>query len=496
MTRRETSGARRAWLIGAAACLTGAALAAAQPSTFDRVREEGTARSQVQALFSTLTDEIGPRLTGSPAFKRAADWARERLEQFGLADAHLESWPFGRGWVLDGLTVEMVAPRYAPLIGYAEAWSPSTSGDITGPPIMIGGLSPAEVEALGLRLKGAIVLTQPEPTFIKADRPQPTTNAEPVRTGAPPPAGRRQSREDARQIAGILHDAGAALVVRTSIGEHGTVFLQRRDEGPDALPAIVLAGEHYDMLVRMVQRGMPVKIHVNIRAHYVTDDTNGYNVIAEIPGSDPARRSEIVMLGAHLDSWHAGVGAADNADGASSVLEAARILASLGTRPARTIRIALWGGEEEGLLGSKAYVQQHFAGDSNRAARDKVFVYFNQDPGYGPIYGWYLEDTPALQPLFDRWLEPLKAIGARRNVLPGIGATDHLSFRAVGIPGFNAIQEYTDYDVRIHHTNMDTPERVRVEDLRESSMAAAWFAWQAANTDEPIPRPASVPSDR
>jgi hypothetical protein len=383
----------------------------------------------------------------------------------------------------------MVQPRYAPLIGYAEAWSPSTPGDVTGTPIMIGGLSPAEVEAMRPRLKGAIVLTQPEATFITADREQPTTSEGPVRIGAPPSPGPRQNREDARQIAQILRDAGAALVVRTSIGEHGTVFLQRRDEGPDALPAVVLAGEHYDMLVRMVRRGIPVKIHANIRAHYVTDDTNGYNVIAEIPGSDPARRSEIVMAGAHLDSWHAGVGAADNADGASSILEAARILASIGIRPARTIRFALWGGEEEGLLGSKAYVDRHFAGDANRAARDQVVVYFNQDPGYGPIYGWYLEDTPSVQPIFDRWLEPLKALGARRNVLAGIGATDHLSFKAVGIPAFNAIQEYADYDVRIHHTNMDTPERVREEDLRQSSIAVAWFAWQAANTDQHIPRP-------
>jgi Zn-dependent M28 family amino/carboxypeptidase len=171
------------------------------------------------------------------------------------------------------------------------------------------------------------------------------------------------------------------------------------------------------------------------------------------------------------------------------VLEAARILRALDARPKRTIRFALWGGEEEGLLGSKAYVKAHYEGDANRAARDHVFVYLNEDPGYGPVYGWYLENTPDVQPLFDAWLAPLKAVGARRNVLAGIGATDHLSFRDAGIPGFNAIQEYADYDVRIHHTNMDTPERLRAQDLKQSAVALAWFAWQAANTDQRIPRP-------
>jgi hypothetical protein len=443
----------------------------------------------VQAYFATLTDEIGPRLTASPAFKRAADWSCGRLEASGLSNVHLESWPFGRGWVLDGLTIEMTAPRYAPLIGYAEAWSPSTGGDVTGTPVMIGGKSPAEVAAMRDRLKGAIVLTQPEATFIKADREQPTTSEAPVRIGAPPSPAPRQNPADARQIAQILREAGAAVVVRTSIGEHGTVFLQRPDQGPDALPAVVLAGEHYDLLARMAQAGLPVTVRVNVAAHYVTDDTNGYNVIADIPGSDPALANELVIIGAHLDSWHTGAGAADNADGAASILEAARILQAIGAKPKRTIRFALWGGEEEGLLGSKAYVEQHFAGDATQAARDRVFLYLNEDPGYGPVYGWYLENTPIVQPIFDAWLKPLQALGARRNVLAGIGATDHLSFRAAGIPGFNAIQEYKDYDVRIHHTNMDTPERIRPEDLRQSAIALAWFAWQAATTSERIPRP-------
>jgi hypothetical protein len=278
------------------------------------------------------------------------------MQAFGLTDAHLEAFPFGRGWVLDQFTLELVEPRYFPLIGYPEAWSPSTPGEIVATPIMIGGKSADEVAAMRDRLKGAIVLMQPEASFIKKDREQPTTSAEDVRIGAPASPGPRQDPAATRQIAQTLREAGAALLVRTSIGEHGTVFLQRRDEGPTALPSIVVAGEHYGLLARMAERGQPLKLRVNIRSHYTTDDTNGYNVIGTIPGVDPALRDEVVLVGAHLDSWHTGSGAADNADGSASTLEAARILLAAGLKPKRTIRFALWAGEEEGLLGSKAYV--------------------------------------------------------------------------------------------------------------------------------------------
>jgi carboxypeptidase Q len=252
---------------------------------------------------------------------------------------------------------------------------------------------------------------------------------------------------------------------------------------------VVLAGEHYNMIARMVQRGMPVKLRVNVQAHYVTDDPNSYNVVAEIPGVDPQLKSEVVLIGAHLDSWHTGTGASDNADGAAVVMEAMRILKTLGLQPKRTIRVALWSGEEEGLLGSKAYAAQHLAGDANKDARDRMFVYFNIDPATGPIYGWYMQDSEPAKTLFDGWLAPLKDLGVRKNVIAGIGNTDQLSFRAVGVPGFNPIQEYKDYDVRMHHTNVDMYERVREQDLKQNAIVMAWFAWQAATTSERIPRP-------
>jgi hypothetical protein len=455
----------------------------------DKIRSEGLERSQALAMFATLTDQIGPRLTGTPAHKHAAEWARDRLRTFGLGDAALEPWRFGRGWVLDRLVVEMVEPRYMPLIGYAEAWSPSTGGEITAQPVMVGGRTPAEVRARRDELRGAIVMSQPPAEFIREDRLQPTTADGAVRIGAPPNPGPRPNPADVRAIGLALHEAGAGVIVRTSAGEHGTVFVLGRDQAESAVPTIVLAGEHYNLIVRMLARGMPVKLRVNVQAHFVIDDPNSYNVVASIPGTDANAKDDVVLLGAHLDSWHTATGASDNADGAASLLEAMRILEAVGARPQRTIRVALWSGEEQGLLGSKAYVDQHLAGDAHKTARDHLFVYLNLDPGTGPIYGWYLEDTPSVKPLFDAWLAPLANLGMRRNILPGIGNTDHLSFRAAGVPGFNAIQEYATYDVRMHHTNVDTYERVREEDLKQNAIVLAWFALQAANTAEPIQRP-------
>jgi len=472
------------------------ALVDAQPDPLARIRREGLERSQVQALYATIVDQFGPRLTGTPAHKQAAAWARDRLRDFGLSDPTLEPWTFGRGWVLDRLVVEMIEPRYTPLIGYAEAWSPSTNGDIVATPVMVGGRTAADVAGMKGQLAGAIVMTQPQAQFIRDDRPQPTLSDAPVRIGQPAPVMPRSNPADARAIAESLREAQVGVTLRTSEGEHGTVFVLGRDQGEAAIPSVVLAGEHYNMIARLLQRGLAVTLRVNVQAHYVTDDPNSYNVVAEIPGRESALRSEVVMLGAHLDSWHTGTGASDNADGAAVVMEAMRILKTLGAPPKRTIRVALWSGEEEGLLGSKAYVAQHLAGEANTAARDKLVVYFNIDPATGPIYGWYMENSAPAKALFDAWLEPLKDLGMRRNVIAGIGNTDHLSFRAAGVPGFNPIQEYKDYDVRMHHTNVDMYERVREQDLKQNAIVMAWFAWQAANTDQAIPRPVPAASAR
>jgi hypothetical protein len=487
---------RAVFACGAALVAAAAVRPLAQDDVLARIRDEGLNRSKVQAYFATLTDQFGPRLTGTPAYKQSAEWARDRMKAIGLSDPRLEPWPFRRGWVLDRLVVEMTEPRYMPLIGYAEAWSPPTKGEILATPVMTGGRSVAEVTAMKDALAGAIVMIAPDTGFIREDRPQPTTSDAPVRIGQPPPVSPRANPADSRAIGDLIFAAGPAVTIRTSEGEHGTVFVLGSDRGDRAMPSVVLAGEHYNMIARMLRRGIAVKLRVNLQSHYVTDDPNSYNVVAELPGADPRLKAEVVMVGAHLDSWHAGTGASDNADGAAVMLETMRILKTLGLQPKRTIRVALWGGEEEGLLGSKAFVKQHLEGDANRDARDKTFVYLNIDPATGPIYGWYMQDSEPAKAIFDAWLAPLKDLGARRNVIAGVGNTDHLSFRAAGVPGFNPIQEYKDYDVRMHHTNVDLYERVTEKDLKQNAIVMAWFAWQAANTDQRIPRPEAPASGR
>jgi hypothetical protein len=463
-----------------------------------KLRQEAFENSQAAPVFDMLTSSIGPRLTASPAHRRAAVFVRDRLAGYGLQNVRLEPWKFGRGWSLEKLTVEMVEPRYFPLLGYADGWSTSTHGEIVGAPVVVAGKTPEEIGALGAKLKGAIVLTQPaETNFIRSDRPQPSdpnyvpqsaayaTNPT-VRALNAPPA----PPSAAQRFAQSLGAAGVAVLLKPSRGEDGTVFVVGRDQGPGSVPAVTLSAEHYNMILRMLEKNMLVKLRVNVETKFYDDDQgNSYNVLAELPGNDPAVRDEVVMIGAHLDSWHTGTGATDNADGSTTVIEAMRILKASGLLPRRTIRVALWGGEEQGLLGSRAWVLEHLAGEKNQAARDKMDVYFNIDNGTGPIYGWFAQNDAAAKQIFDAWLEPLKESGARRNTIEAVGSTDHLSFIAAGVPGFNPVQDYVNYDVRTHHTNMDTADRVNVADIRQAALMMAAFAYDAAMADRKMPRP-------
>jgi hypothetical protein len=461
----------------------------AQESTdqamIDAIRAEGLKRSEAQSLFHTFTDVLGPRLTGSPAHVEAARWAVERFRKWGLANPRLEPFEFGRGWSLDKLTVEMIAPRYMPLIGYAEAWSPPTSGVLTGTPLYIGDSAPDEIDRLGTRMQGAIVLThRPQAEFLRADRMQPSDGSGPVETGNPALPGPTSATPTPQLLARIqAHRAGVAL--RPGAMEHGTVRVQGNRETSDAaVPSVILAAEHYNMLVRMAQAGVPVQLRIQVGTRY-HDEVNSYNVLAEIPGTDPVLREEVVMIGAHLDSWHTATGATDNADGATTAMEAMRILNTLGRRPRRTIRVALWGGEEQGLLGARAYVKQHLASETARA---RLSVYLNDDPGSGATYGFYMQQNQAAKAIFDSWLAPLRDLGVRRNVIEGIGATDHVPFDEVGLPGFTAIKDFRNYDVRTRHTNADLADAVSVKDLEQSAVVLAVVAWHAAMRDARIPR--------
>src|SRR5579864_837579 len=481
-------------ILGVAGAAVVQAQAPADRDVLAKIRSEAFEHSEVAPVFDMFTVTIGPRLTASPAHKRAAEWARDRLASYGLDNARLEPWHFGRGWTLERLTVEMIEPRYLPLIGYADGWSASTAGEIVAAPIFVGGKSLEELAALRAQLKGAIVMTDPIMTnFVRKDRPQPS-DSEYVPLAAAYATGVGQPRPStptaAQRMVQSLREAGAGVILKPSRGEHGTVFVTGRDLGPGAVPSVTLSAEQYNMIALMLQHNVPVKLRVNVQSKfYDADGGNAYNVIAELPGVDAALRDEVVMIGGHLDSWHTGVGATDNADGSTTVMEAMRILKAIGARPRRTIRVALWGGEEQGLLGSKAWVAQHLAGESNAGARDKFDVYLNIDNGTGPIYGWYLQNQEAVRSPFDAWLEPVKSVGARRNIIEPVGATDHLSFIDAGVPGFNPIQDYGNYDIRTHHTNMDTVDRVDVKEIRQAAVVMAWFAYKAAMADQRIARP-------
>jgi carboxypeptidase Q len=452
-----------------------------------KIRAEGLNQSHVMEVFDHLVNVIGPRLTASPSYRAAVEWTRQRLVNMGFDNVHLEPWQFGRGWELERLTVEMLEPRYAPLIGYAKGWSPSTNGRLSGSPVWLGNPADSPEKYTG-QITGSIVMTAPiQEDFVRDDRS--------------PASGdfRRQSllsaavldaqRQRAQAGAEVLRKERPAVELEPNLGEHGTVFVTGRDNH-DAVPSIVLASEHYNMVARLLASGVPVKLAVDLQTKFFEQDLNAYNVIAEIRGTDPQIGDEVVMAGAHLDSWHTGTGATDNADGIAVAIEALRILKAVGAKPRRTIRIALWGGEEQGLLGSKQYVQAHLTGDAGKAARDKFSVYFNLDNGTPPITGFYLESNPEMQPIMEAWLKPLNDLGANISTLQGIGATDHLSFIAVGLPGFQAVQDYNNYDVRTHHTNMDTYERVSPAALRQASVVMAAVLYQAAMRDAKVPRTA------
>ena len=461
-----------------------------------RIRDEGMNRSQVETMFNHLTNVIGPRLTGSPAFKQSVDWAAQKLKDLGLANVHLESFPFGRGWTLEAHTFEMTAPQYMPLIAYPEAWTPSMPREIVGRPVYIGDYANLDsVKAHAAELRGAIVLaTKPQDFFITKDRLQPTEHDQPVPIGAPR-ANNATGPIPRNVLPQFLRDAGVAAVLRPTEGAKGTMFVlgSRTTTEQNAVPSLVVSSEHYNMIVNGLRGGAPISLRVNVRTKYHTADTNSYNVIGEIPGTDPVVGSEVVLLGAHIDSWHSASGAADNADAVASLLETMRILKASGIRPKRTIRVALWGGEEQGLLGSRAYAQRHYAGEANAAAREKFSVYLNNDPGAGAIYGWYAEGNSAAKQLFDTWLAPFTDIGARRNVMEKIGNTDHLAFTALGLPAFNTIQDYVDYDTKIHHTNMDFADHVSVAGLKQASVIMASFAYNAAMREGRFPRGVVTP---
>ena len=514
------------------AALAGAALtvlAADEPVDLDmvnRIRDEGLNRSKVMETAAYLTDRIGPRLTNSPQARQAVEWTRARLAEWGVANAHVESWgPFGRGWSYEQAVARIVTPVQAPLVAVPKAWTPGTEGAVRGPAMKVKIEKEADADALKGKLAGRVLLVS-EPREIKdLDKPLvdrfSSEDLEDLALYGPerrrregPPQDResilRRSRLQKR-LRTFFKDEGVLATLEASERERGIVRVAgggSREAGEEpGVPALVVAAEQYNRLARLLDSAKDVEVEVDVRARFHDDDLMGQNTIAEIPGTD--RRGEIVMLGAHLDSWHAGTGATDNGAGVSVAMEAMRILQALGVKPRRTIRIGLWTGEEQGLFGSRAYVREHFGSRPEPEGEEKelpsylrrsvgpltlkpeharLSAYFNLDNGTGRVRGVYTQQNVAAVPIFEAWLRPFADLGAKTITNRDTSGTDHQSFDRVGLPGFQFIQDDTEYSTVTHHTNIDVYDRLQKEDLMQASVVMASFAYHAAMRDALFPR--------
>jgi carboxypeptidase Q len=497
-----------------------------------RIRYEGFHNSKVMELASGLMDSIGERLTGSPNMKRANEWTRDQLTAMGLSNAHLEPWgPFGRGWANQYVNVRMTAPDIAPLIAYSKAWTPGTNGVVSGKCIRVNIEKKEDFEKYRGKLAGMIVLFGPDAEI------KPITEA-PFRRYSdddlnkdalyeiPPDRGpfnmaaMRGRRQFSKDLFQFFADEKVLAVIdhnRDTSGG-GTVFVQSGAGGSfrtgDTTPVtqLTMATEHWSRIARLLDQKKEVTLELNVQNQFYDDDPMQYDTIAEIPGTD--KKDEVVMLGAHLDSWHSGTGATDNGAGTVVMMEAVRILESVfkerGANARRTIRIGLWSGEEEGLLGSQFYVENHFGtrppindpdmrGMPTLRRRDagpftpkpeqaKVSAYFNVDNGTGKIRGIYLQENAAVGPIFEQWMKPFKDLGMTTISSRNTGGTDHLSFDAAGIPGFQFIQDPIEYETRTHHSNMDVYDRLQPEDLKQISVIVAGFVYEAAMREQMLPR--------
>ncbi len=510
------------------ACAAASVLAAAVPPDLDldtltRIRLQAFEQSQVMDTAAWLTDVAGARPSGSPALRRAQEWSKDRLQSYGLA-GKLEPWgPFGRGWSLQRVSVHLVAPDTAPLVAWPRGWSPSTPGPVRGKLLAVKLEKGADFEAWRGKLAGKILLLD-EPKELK---PPPSlafhrydaAGLDEVarfeiggkqRHGYSHAEAIRRTRE-ARKLRQFLQDEKPLATLEASDLDDGVVAVSRGPSvypgEPVGVPALVMAAEQYGRLARLTARKMDVEVEIDVRTRDEGENVMESTVVADLPGG--SRRDEVVMLGAHIDSWHSGTGATDNAAGCAVVMEAARILASLGRPLARTVRVALFSGEEQGLRGSEAYVAQHFGAREipdpaeadlplpqrqllgpvkTKAEHAKLSAYFNVDNGTGRVRGVWAQGNVGAAALFERWLVPVRDLGATTVTLRGTGGTDHMSFDDVGLPGFQLLQDEGDYETRTHHTHVDTYDRLQKADLMQASAVLAWLVYNAAEMPEMMPR--------
>jgi carboxypeptidase Q len=496
--------------------------------TIGRIRDEGLNRSQVMDHIGWLADVYGPRLTGGPGIAQAGDWALKKFGEWGLVNAHKETFPFGKGWSLERFSAHMIEPQVQPLIGLPGAWSSGTTGTVVAEVVRVQIDSEADFARYRGTLAGKIVLTQAaravrmlEGTIVHrmtaeqlaeaATTPIPAGRGGRGGRGGPGGQALRLKIDPFYKSEGVvalfnrgsdsdLASVGSGLSTEQQRTDGGTIFPtgggSRGADAGQGLPTVTLAVEHYNRLVRILDRGLPVKVELNVQARFYDETTpNGFNLVAEIPGTDPALKDEVVLLGAHFDSVAYGTGATDNATGSAAMMEAMRILKATGARPRRTIRIALWGAEEQGLLGSRAYVREHYGDPETMTLKPehaKLAAYFNSDNGTGRVRGIWLQSNFAAGPIFRQWIEPLRDLGVEAVGPRSVSSTDHVSFDNIGLPAFQFMVDRLEYNSRSHHSNMDTVDRVQRDDMVQHATVVAVFAWNAANRDEKLPRKAVV----
>ena len=471
----------------------------------NRIRDEGFNRSQIAAIAHQITDAAGPRLTNSPGYHRAADWIVQTLTAWGLTKAEKEPWgQYGYGWEANKTTLALRTPYYSPLIAYAVPWTGSTNGPISAQAYIVRHMDSTWIAGHLAEMKGKILLVTPQDTL---DKPHFHADAERYSDSALANIGDMYMLNKAQlkmmipyftrmlKVEKMVESSGALALLGTGEGRDGTVFVQSfigyRKKDQPLMPDLNVSKEDFMRVYRLVEDGHDVTLELQSDTKLYDQDQQGHTVVAEIPGSDPKLKAEVVMLGGHLDSWTAATGATDNGAGSIVALEAIRILKTLGVKPKRTIRIALWDGEEEGLLGSFGYVKKHFGDPIDmkfKPEQSKVSVYFNLDNGSGKIRGIFAQGNEQAAAIFKQWLTPFSDLGASTVSLHNTGSTDHLSFDAVGIPGFQFIQDPLDYETRTHHSNQDNYDHLVLDDLRQAAVIEAAFVYFAAMRAEMMPR--------
>ncbi len=483
----------------------------------NKIIAEGTNNSKVMDIAFHFTDISGPRLTNSPGYYRAADYAVQQLKQWGVDKAGMEAWgDFGKGWQLKKSYIAMTAPYYRSFIAYPKTWTQSTKGLQKAEVVVINIKDSTELVQYKGKLTGKIVTVNRVDEYKQTFKPDANrhTDAE-LKTMAeykptpPAAAGGRPNNPQAGRFAGMqrlntlikqmITEEGAAAYLTTSPASHdGTVFVQgpagsRVDftNGKPSALEIAVSYEDFKTINRLVLQGIPVTMELDVQSEFTGTDTKGYNVIGEIKGTDPKLKDEVVMIGAHLDSWQGSTGATDNAAGSAVMMEVMRIFKALNLQPRRTIRIALWSGEEQGLLGSRGWIGNHVGNRETKETKpeqSKISAYYNIDNGTGKIRGVYLEGNEAVQPIFGKWLEPFSSMGASTLTLRNTGGTDHISFNELGVPGFQFIQDEIEYNTRTHHTTMDSYDHLIADDLKQMAIIVASFVYNTAQRDEKLPR--------